>query len=53
MSSRGSVAVNGHYMNNEYKTIEILQNGEKIIEGFEIITQCLIIRFQKIPFILL
>lgn len=33
MSSRGSVAVNGHYMNNEYKTIEILRNGEKIIEG--------------------
>ena len=33
MSSRGSVAVNGHYMNNEYKIIEILQNGEKIIEG--------------------
>lgn len=33
MSSRGSVAKNGHITDEEYKTIDILPCGEKIIEG--------------------
>ncbi len=33
MSSRGSFARNGRIMDEEYKTIEILRQGEKIIEG--------------------
>ena len=33
MSSRGSVAKNGHYMADEYETAEVLPHGEKVIEG--------------------
>ncbi len=33
MSSRGSVAKNGHYMDDEYETKYILSHGEKVIEG--------------------
>jgi hypothetical protein len=33
MSSRGSVAINHHYTNTEYKAIDTLKHGEEIIEG--------------------
>lgn len=33
MSSRGSVAKNGHYMNNEYWTSKVLPHGEEVLEG--------------------
>ena len=33
MSSRVSVAKNGHYMADEYETAEVLPHGEKVIEG--------------------
>jgi hypothetical protein len=33
MASRGNVAKNGRYMNDEYETIDVLKNGEEIIVG--------------------
>lgn len=33
MSSRGSLAKNGHITDDEYKTIDILLHNEKIIDG--------------------
>ena len=33
MSSRGSVAKNGHVGTDEYKTVEVLPSGAKVLEG--------------------
>lgn len=35
MASRGSVARNGHILDNEYKIVDVLEHGEKILEGVE------------------
>ncbi len=50
MASRGSVAQNHRYMDVEYRTVEVLRNGEEILEGVIRIIQCPIILFRQILF---
>lgn len=33
MASRGSVAKNGRFMNDEYEIVETLRNGEQVLRG--------------------
>lgn len=33
MASRGSIARNGRYMDDEYETVEVLPHGEEVLEG--------------------
>lgn len=33
MSSRGSVAKNGHFGTDQYRTVEVLPSGARVLEG--------------------